>query len=182
MTPSQEIVALIDGRLRELQEQIGALQAARAALGQSSPVQAKRARAAPTNGDGAESSHAGREPDSSQAGDGQPQAPRSSDRRPAQRRRRATAKRPAEVVPAAKLELLLCDSAGLTSAALAQRANANRDQVLALLRDMEKTGRVRRSGQRRGTRWHAISDDERVAQRAAELASRTRTAQADEES
>jgi hypothetical protein len=42
--------------------------------------------------------------------------------------------------------------------------------VLVLLRELEAAGRVRRSGQRRGTRWHAITDEERIAERAAELA------------
>jgi hypothetical protein len=55
-----------------------------------------------------------------------------------------------------------------------QQAGADRDQVLALLRDLEKRDRVRRTGQRRATRWHAITDEDRIRGRAAELARRSK--------
>ena len=89
-------------------------------------------------------------------------------------RRRANAPRPAEIVPAGRLEVLLSENGGLTTSALAERTNGNRDQVLTLLRELEATGRVRRSGQRRSTRWHAITDEDRIRERAAELASRSK--------
>jgi tRNA(Ser,Leu) C12 N-acetylase TAN1 len=57
---------------------------------------------------------------------------------------------------------------------LAERTNGDRDQVLTLLRELEAAGRIRRSGQRRGTRWHAITDEDRIRERAAELASRSK--------
>jgi hypothetical protein len=79
-------------------------------------------------------------------------------------------------VGAGKLELLLSGVDGLATSALAEQSNANRDQVLALLRELEAAGRVRRSGQRRATRWHAISDDERIQKRAAELKAQSRAA------
>jgi DprA winged helix domain len=75
-----------------------------------------------------------------------------------------------------RLEQLLADTEGLSTAALAERANADLDQVLAWLRELELAGRVRRIGQRRATRWHAISDDERIQQRAVELAAQSRSA------
>lgn len=93
---------------------------------------------------------------------------------PARRRvrsRRAVA--PTEVAPAGKLHRLLAASDGLSTAALAEQANADPAQVLPLLREMEVAGRVRRTGVRRGMRWHAVaSQDEWIAQRAAELAGR----------
>jgi len=49
----------------------------------------------------------------------------------------------------------------------------SRDRVLTALRELEAAGRVRRSGQRRSTRWHAITDEERIQKRAAELAGRS---------
>ena len=52
------------------------------------------------------------------------------------------------------------------------RANGDRDQVLTLLRELEAAGRIRRTGQRRSTRWHVITDEDRIRERAAELASR----------
>jgi hypothetical protein len=82
-----------------------------------------------------------------------------------------------EVAPAGKLHRLLAASDGLSTAALAEQAKADPAQVLPLLREMEAAGRVRRTGQRRGTRWHAVaSEEEWIAQRAAELAARSRTA------
>jgi aryl-alcohol dehydrogenase-like predicted oxidoreductase len=64
---------------------------------------------------------------------------------------------------------------GLSTAALSERANADPAQVLPLLREMEARGQVRRTGQRRATRWHAVdSEEEWIAERAAELAARSR--------
>jgi ribosomal 50S subunit-associated protein YjgA (DUF615 family) len=71
-------------------------------------------------------------------------------------------------------EKLLAAGDGLTTSTLAEQAGADRDQVLALLRDLEQAQRVRRTGQRRGTRWHVITDEDRIRERAAELASRSR--------
>jgi len=89
---------------------------------------------------------------------------------PAVRRtRRARRRRSGEVVSAVKLEGLLAEHSGITSTALAELANGGRDQVLGVLRELEAAGRARRTGQRRGTRWHAITDEDRIAARAAEL-------------
>jgi len=70
--------------------------------------------------------------------------------------------------------VLLSENGGLTTSALAEQTNADRDQVLTLLRELESAGRIRRSGQRRSTRWHAVTDEDRIRERAAELASRSR--------
>jgi hypothetical protein len=93
--------------------------------------------------------------------------------RPTTRRRRRKTTKP---LTAEAAEQLLATTDGLTTAALAQQAGAGRDQVLALLRDLETAQRVRRTGQRRGTRWHVITDEDRVRARAAELAGRSRSA------
>lgn len=74
-----------------------------------------------------------------------------------------------------QLESLLSENGGLTTSELAERSNGNRDQVLSLLRDLETAGRIRRSGQRRGTRWHAITDEDRIRQRVAELEASRKT-------
>jgi len=34
---------------------------------------------------------------------------------------------------------------------------------------LESAGRIGRTGQRRATRWHAITDEDRIRERAAEL-------------
>ena len=87
------------------------------------------------------------------------------------RRQRATRTR---LTPEAA-EQLLAASDGLSTSALAQRVGGDRDQVLALLRNLEHARRVRRTGQRRATRWHAITDEDRIRERAAELASRSKS-------
>jgi hypothetical protein len=47
--------------------------------------------------------------------------------------------------------------------------DADPGQVLALLKEQEAMGQVRRTGTRAATRWHAITDEDRIAARAAEL-------------
>lgn len=48
---------------------------------------------------------------------------------------------------------------------LATASEGKRDQVLALLRELENAGQIRPTGQRRATRWHLITDEERIAAR-----------------
>lgn len=145
MAASDEIRESIERRLRDLATEIEALTAAREALIE------RHAREA--------SESSSRRPGS---------------RRGASRRRRARSAQAREVVPAGKLELLLSNSGDSTTTALAERANAERGQVLTLLQELEAAGRVRRMGQRRGTRWRLITDEDRIEQRAAELAARSR--------
>jgi hypothetical protein len=90
-------------------------------------------------------------------------APRTSKRRPAARRRY-------EIVPAGKLTALLDGSEGMSTPELAKATHGKPDQILALLRELEKTDQIRRTGQRRATRWHLITDEDRIAARAAEIA------------
>ena len=148
MTNTQQIIDSIDDRLRKLNGEIDALTAARSALDAGhAPAAASRSTVTESaNGNGS--------------------------RRPARRTRRAKTDRPVEVVPAGRLELLLSETGGLTTSALAEQANGDRDQVLTLLRELEAAGRIRRTGQRRSTRWHAITDEDRIRERAAELAAR----------
>jgi hypothetical protein len=149
MKTTQQILDSIDTRLAELNREIETLDAARSALGtepESRPSPRPRVAASPQT------------------------------RKPARRRARQKPSRSAEVVPAGRLEVLLSENGGLTTSALAERTNGNRDQVLTLLRELEAAGKIRRSGQRRGTRWHAITDEDRIRERAAELATRRRTA------
>jgi hypothetical protein len=71
---------------------------------------------------------------------------------------------------------LLSGTDGVATATLAQQADAPADAVLAGLKALEAAGRVRRTGQRRGTRWHLITDEDRVRERAAELEAQRRAA------
>lgn len=81
----------------------------------------------------------------------------------------ARSKRSGATLSAGALEALLGDSDGLTTTDLAHRTRTDRQQVLKLLREGEDADRIRRTGQRRGTRWHLITDEHRIAARVAEL-------------
>jgi hypothetical protein len=96
----------------------------------------------------------------------------------ARRARRKSGKPRHEVVPAGKLTALLAGSEGLRTAELAELANGDRAQVLALLKEQESAGEVRRTGTRAATRWHVITDEDRVASRAAELNAQRRRVRA----
>jgi hypothetical protein len=68
------------------------------------------------------------------------------------------------------VERLLADtSVGLSANAIAQQAGAGYNPTLRLLRKLEEAGQVRRSGSRRSTVWRLVTDEERIAERAAEL-------------
>ena len=182
MTRMDNIIASIDGRLRQLNEEIRALSAARPAPdGRDAPAmrrpQRKPARRVSRAHDGTGART------TAQPVDGGAQVTSSESSRAALQTSRVRAKperrpkgRPVDVVPADRLEALLSEHGGMTTSALAERAKGKRDQILSALRELEAAGRVRRSGQRRSTRWHAITDEERIQKRAAELAARSKTA------
>lgn len=95
--------------------------------------------------------------------------PASRPRKRARKTSRPGTRPTSSVITADRLESLLSGNGGLTTSALAEQAGGNRDHILRLLRDLETAGRIRRTGQRRGTRWHAITDGDRIRERAAEL-------------
>ena len=95
------------------------------------------------------------------------------------RGRRATTPRKAvrrggAVVPAGKLTALLDGSDGMSTSERAKASAGSPGQIRTLLRELEKTDQVRRTGQRRGTRWHVITDEDRIAARAAEIAAQSK--------
>src|ERR1700722_14392557 len=83
-----------------------------------------------------------------------------------------------KVIPAGQLLKLVADNPGQTTTSLAKLAEADRNQVLSLLRDAEADRRVKRSGERRGTRWHLYTDEDKIQERAAELAANSRQSRA----
>jgi hypothetical protein len=91
------------------------------------------------------------------------------DKRASPGRRRGRPRRSPKVVPVGKLTGLL-GTEGMTTRQLAQRTGGASDQILGLLKEQEASGQIRRSGTRAGTRWHLVTDEDRVAARAAELA------------
>jgi len=95
------------------------------------------------------------------------------------RRARRTRTQPAyEVVPAGKIIELLSRSEGMSTRELSQDTNADPAQVLALLKEQENASQVRRTGTRAATRWHAITDEDQIAARAAELTATSRRGRA----
>jgi predicted Rossmann fold nucleotide-binding protein DprA/Smf involved in DNA uptake len=94
---------------------------------------------------------------------------------PARSRRRKRQAKTTNVVPAEGLLKLVADSPGTTTTSLAKLAGADQAQVLTLLKEAETQGSVRREGQRRATRWYRHTDEDRIAERAAQLAKQSRS-------
>jgi hypothetical protein len=92
--------------------------------------------------------------------------------------RRRTARPAYQVVPVGKLTALLSGSDGMRTRQLAKATNGNPAQVLALLKEQESAGQVRRTGTRAATRWHVVTDKDRIAARAAELERQTKRSHA----
>lgn len=65
--------------------------------------------------------------------------------------------------------MLLAATDGLSTSALAKDTGGKTSQALTLLKELEHDGKIRRSGRRRATRWHWITDEQRVQTRATEL-------------
>jgi hypothetical protein len=181
MSDIPTLIASIDARLDELATEISRLEGGRAALGTPkaapaithSGVARKRRRrlapatktsepelAAPAVAPKPELAAAARNGASAEA-----TKPRRRVAATAARKRRKVAP-----VTAEQLEQLLAEvTAGLSAGAIAVRAGVRYSQVLARLRELEASGKVRRTGSRRSTLWRLITDEDRIAQRTAEL-------------
>lgn len=141
----EDLISSIDSRLRQLHREIEQLGQARAALLNGSAQPEPNVEPKPQR------------------------KPRARTRRP----QKAEATKP-EVVPAGKLLAVLNGSDGHTTAQIAKITNGDANQLLELLKEMEQQGDVKRSGERRATRWHLITDEDRIAERAAEIIERTK--------
>jgi hypothetical protein len=154
MTDSEELKARLQAGIRELEADIVKLRAALRAL-----------------------EHA----ENDQRGAGRPAAASSRRRRHGDGARGQGARGASQqVVPAGKLTQLLRSSDGLSTAELAAQADGSADQVLALLKELERAGKAHRTGVRRSTRWHAGAEQDGADQRAqdkAESDSRRREAE-----
>jgi hypothetical protein len=153
------LVASIDRRLDTLNAEISHLEQARRAL-----------EAARRNGESAAAPLAPPSPHlNGAAAAAEPTARPSRGRRP-----RATGSRPARRQSSPlrfeDLERVLSTAVeGLSASASADEVGADYQATLRLLRDLEAAGQIRREGTRRSTRWRLITDDDRIAARAAEL-------------
>jgi predicted Rossmann fold nucleotide-binding protein DprA/Smf involved in DNA uptake len=68
-----------------------------------------------------------------------------------QRRRRHAS------VTTEQLELLLAGAGEVTTTVLIEQTGASRPALLFALKELETSGKVRRAGEKRGTRWSAVS-------------------------
>ena len=57
----------------------------------------------------------------------------------------------------------------MSATQIAEQAGASYPATLKFLRELEAGGEVRRHGERRSTTWQAVTDEDRIAERAAEL-------------
>jgi hypothetical protein len=71
------------------------------------------------------------------------------DRRPRGRRRHSS-------VTPAQLERLLAGAGEVTTTVLIQQTGASRPALLIALKELESDGKVKRAGEKRGTRWSAV--------------------------
>ena len=160
MSYTDHLLGTIDARIAEAHEQMASLESALEAL----QVEAANGAVAAANG--------------ASEVNGTPAAP-VRDRVPAARAngsaRRASGSRArnARKLDADGLTAILEGEAeGLSAVTIAERSGASYNQVLELLRERERAGDIRRSGTRRTSLWRVITDEERIAERAAELAAR----------
>jgi hypothetical protein len=185
MSNLQEITDAIDGRLVELKQQIASLEAARRALTgiqrsrpseskpatTRAPAKARRSRTATPRRPAASASAsaaaapAGAKPKRSSGA--QPAAAKAS----TGRTRKSSPKTRRRELEPGQIEGLLRDSEdGLSLVALARRAEVSEAKVADRLATLERSGEARRSGPRRTSLWRLVTDEERIAERAAELA------------
>jgi hypothetical protein len=201
MSSLTEILASIESRLADLHSEISSLQAARAELrnGHSAPARAAAPRpttrrrgsartkpakaragqsvaAPPADASGTPAAAVpAPDPGSRRAASASKRrAASASKRRPRTATRRARGGKATKDLVAGSLEAMLRESGnGLSAAAIARSAKARDGQVRDLLRELASAGRVRQSGARRASLWRLVTDEERIAERAAELAARS---------
>jgi hypothetical protein len=71
----------------------------------------------------------------------------------------------AKVVPLGKILQLLTGPEGQTTSALAKTTGGDQSRILVLLKEAEADDKVKRSGERRATRWHLVTGDSKPAAR-----------------
>jgi hypothetical protein len=95
---------------------------------------------------------------------------------PTPRKRRAAPKKAAKsVVPLEKLLKVVGDKPGMTTTAIANETGGDQSVLLELLKESEQKGDVRRQGQRRATSWYLVTDEDRIAARAAQIAAQAKS-------
>jgi CRP-like cAMP-binding protein len=153
MTATQAIRELIEGHLRTIDAEVLSLREALERLDQ--------------NGSPSVTAHPGSRRRA--AASSRPRAADSSRPRAAAGRGGARGRRRRASASSVDVAGLLAASDGLTTSAIAEQSGLERGEALTRLKELEAKGEIRRSGQRRAVRWHAITDEDRIRARAAEL-------------
>jgi hypothetical protein len=96
-------------------------------------------------------------------------AQRGGDRAPAADASGSSRRRSRELEPAKIEELLRASENGLSLAALAKELGVGAARIRTQLNELQRSGQVRSEGSRRTSRWRVITDEERIADRVAEL-------------
>jgi hypothetical protein len=94
---------------------------------------------------------------------------RGGDRAPAAAASGSSRRRSGELDPAKIEELLRASENGLSLAALAKELGVGAAKIRTQLNELQRSGQVRSEGSRRTSRWRVITDEERIADRVAEL-------------
>ena len=63
---------------------------------------------------------------------------------------------------------------GVPARDIRSKVNGSDNQVLKVLKDLESEGKIKRTGQRRATKWHLVTENGRSATRAAKPTRRAR--------
>jgi hypothetical protein len=179
MLDVQVIIDEIDQRLIEVREQIAALEAARRALTGMQPSRRRPAVTRPAVDP--RPAKARRSPTTSSAPAPAPapaagrtkskEVPSPAATSPAARAAKSPRRNRSRELEPGQVEDLLRDSEdGLSVVALARRTGVSETNVRERLQGLQRSGQVRSSGSRRTSLWRLVSDEERIAERAAELA------------
>jgi hypothetical protein len=162
MPPIDDIRLSIESQLAALDEELAHLTAALQALDDDrTPRRARRPRSAPTRAPRRQT----------------PANPVVAPPKPIADRTRPVRRRRAEL-SGDRLEAVLTESGeGLSAVALARQLSVSSSRVISVLRELEAAGKARREGSRSTSRWRVVTDEERVAERAAQLAAQSRAAQ-----
>jgi hypothetical protein len=70
----------------------------------------------------------------------------------------------------------LVTAEGVPAREIRSQVTGSDNQVLKVLKDLESAGKIKRTGQRRATKWHRVTDNARVAARPAAARSAKRRA------
>ncbi len=74
-----------------------------------------------------------------------------------------------------KLLKVVGDNPGMTTTSIANQTGGDQSVLLDLLKESEQKGEVRRQGQRRATSWYLVTDEDRIAVRAAQIAAQSKS-------